>query len=149
MLLPLRGVAFRLELGHCCEQVEQLAEREVVRHDPGPLRQPLAHGFLRVARRRFKGGGRGAQSCDLSLQRCLRHLGGDRRRHAFGHEVPVGLEVFGHDAAALVDSETVVLTQVHEPNGLGVVEESLEEVGEPFMKCRRALDFIEHTELWW
>ena len=43
----------------------------------------------------------------------------------------------------------VVLAQLDEAHGLGVVEQGLEEVGEPLVERGGALHFVEHLELRW
>ena len=57
------------------------------------------------------------------------------------------MKVLGHDATALVDPETVVLAEVDKADGLGVVQQRLQEVGEALLERRGALHFVEHAEL--
>ncbi len=132
---------------HHGDQAQQLAERQQLGERLGVAGERLAELLLGVARGRSERRNLGAQPGELLAERAFIHWWRRNRRHALVDEIPVGLEVLGHETDTLFDTEVVVLAQLDEAHRLGIVEQCLEEVGETFVERGGALHFVEHAEL--
>ena len=147
VLAPLGLVAAAgLGLGECVDGAQQFAEGQLLGEQRAMASEGGDHRRLRVAGGRFAGRHRRAQRGQLAAHRVVV----DHRRwfgeHPLVDQIPVGLEVVRDAATALLDAETVVLTQLDQAHRGRVVEQHLQEVGEALVELGGALHLVEHVE---